>query len=57
MTERITNSIDIETATNQFQNAIIDVYNENCPLTLTRNKWNIYWWNEYRAERINYIKF
>jgi hypothetical protein len=55
MTDRITNFIDIETATNQFQNAIIDVYNENCPLTVTRNKWNISWWNEDRWERIKYI--
>jgi hypothetical protein len=54
MAERITNCIDIETATNQFQDVVIDVYNENCPLTVTRNKWNISWWNEDRAERIKY---
>jgi hypothetical protein len=55
MTVRITNFIDIETAENQFQNDIIDVYNENCPLTVTRNNRNISWWNEDRAERIKYI--
>jgi hypothetical protein len=55
MTDRITNCIDIETAENQFQNDIINVYNENCSLTVTRNKWNISWWNEDRAERIKYV--
>jgi hypothetical protein len=55
MADRITNCIDIETAANYFQNAIIDVYNENYPLTLTRNEWNVSWWNEDRAERIKYV--
>jgi hypothetical protein len=40
MADRITNFIDIETAENQFQNAIIEVYNQNCLLTLTLNNRN-----------------
>jgi hypothetical protein len=56
MADRITNFIDIETAANQFQNVIIEDYNENCYLTVTRKNRNISWWNEDRAEKIKYIK-
>ena len=48
MTDRITNFIDIETAAKQFQDAIIDAYNENCPLTVRRNNRNVSWWNQDR---------
>ena len=51
MTDRITNFIDLETAAKQFQDAIIDVYNENCPLTVRRNNRTISWWNQELAER------
>jgi hypothetical protein len=33
-TDRITKFIDIETAENQFQDVIIEDFNENCPVTL-----------------------
>jgi len=36
MTDIITKFIDLETAENQFQDVIIDDYNENCPLNLKR---------------------
>ena len=51
MTDRITNFIDLETAAKQFQDAIIDAYNENCPFTMRQNNRNISWQNQDLAER------
>jgi len=51
MTDKITNFMDLETATRQFQGAIVLAYNENCPFTVRRNNRNISWWNQDLAER------
>jgi hypothetical protein len=37
MKDRITNFIDVDCASRQFQDAIIFAYNENCPSTM---RWN-----------------
>jgi len=51
VTDKITNFMDLETASRQFQDAIAFAYNENCPLTVRRNNRNICWWNQDVAER------
>jgi hypothetical protein len=51
MADRITNFIDLETAAEQFQDAIVFAYNENCPSTMWRNNRNTSWWNQDLAER------
>ena len=51
MTDKISNTADLENATKQFQDAIVLAYNENCPLTMRKNNRNISWWNQDLAER------
>ena len=51
MTNKISNCIDLETAARQFQDTIVSIYNENCPLTVRQNTRNISWWNQDLAER------
>jgi hypothetical protein len=51
MTDKINNFIDLEIATDQFQEAISSAYNENCPLTVTRNNRNTSWWNRGLVEK------
>jgi len=51
MTDKISNSADLENAAKQFQDAIVLTYNENCPLTVRKNNRNISWWNQDLAER------
>jgi len=55
MTDKISNFTDLETAAKQFQDAIVFVYKENCPLTVRRNNRNISWWNQDLAERRNKV--
>jgi len=49
VTDKITNFMDLETASRQFQDAF--AYNENCPPTMKRNNRNISWWNQDLADR------
>jgi hypothetical protein len=51
MKGRITNFIDLETATRQFQDAVVFAHNENCPSTVRQNSRNTSWWNQDLAER------
>jgi hypothetical protein len=51
MTDKVSNFVDPETAAKQFQDAIVFVYKENCPLTVRRNNRNVSWWNQDLAER------
>ena len=46
MIDKISNFTDIETASKEFQDAIVFAYNENCPLTMRKNNRNISWWNQ-----------
>jgi len=50
MTDKISNFADLENAAKQFQDAIVLAYNENCPLTMRKNR-NTSWWNQDLAER------
>jgi hypothetical protein len=50
MTDRINNFADLETAAEQFQEAISSAYTENCPLSVRRNYRNIPWWSQDHAE-------
>jgi hypothetical protein len=50
MTDSIINCMDLETATKQFQDAIVVAYNDNCPLTARGNTRKIPWWNRDLAE-------
>jgi hypothetical protein len=51
MTDKINDFADLETATEQFQDAIVFAYKENCPLTLRKNNRNIPWWTQDLVER------
>jgi hypothetical protein len=51
MTDKINNLIDLEMAADQFQEAITIAYNENCPLTVSKNNRNTSWWNQGLAEK------
>jgi hypothetical protein len=44
MMDKINNFVDLETAAEQFQEAIISAYTENCPPTVRKNNRNIPWW-------------
>ena len=59
MTDKINNVIDLEMAADQFQEAIIFAYNENCPLTVRKNNRNASWWNQGLAGKggkfVNYL--
>ena len=50
MTDKINNFIDLEMEADQFQEAITFAYNENCPLTVRKNR-NTSWWNQGIAEK------
>jgi hypothetical protein len=43
--------VDLETAARQFQDAVICVYKNNCPLTMRRNNRNVPWWNHDLVEK------
>jgi hypothetical protein len=45
MTDEITNSMDLEVAAKQFQDAVVFAYEENFPLSIRRNNRNVPWWN------------
>jgi hypothetical protein len=45
MTDNISNSTDLEFAARQFQDAMVFAYDENCPLSIRRNKRKLPWWN------------
>ena len=49
MPDKINNFTDVEIAAKQFQDAIVLAYNENCPLTVRKNR-NVSWWNQGLAE-------
>jgi hypothetical protein len=51
MKDRITNFIDLETATSQFQDAFNSAYNDNCPSVKRWYNRNIFWWNQDLADR------
>ena len=51
MTDKINNFRDLEMAADQFQEAITFAYNENCPLTVSKNNRNTTWWNQGLAEK------
>jgi hypothetical protein len=51
LTDKINNYIDLETAADQFQEAVSVAYNENCPLTVRKNNRNTPWWNQGLAEK------
>jgi hypothetical protein len=51
MMDTINNFADLETAAEQFQDAIVFAYKENCPLTVRRNNRNISWWTQDLEER------
>jgi hypothetical protein len=51
MTDKINDFVDLENATEQFQDAIVSAYKENCPLTVRKNNKNIPWWTQDLAER------
>jgi hypothetical protein len=51
ITDKITDFADLETAAEQFQDAVAFAYKENCPLTVRRNNRNMSWWNQDLAER------
>jgi len=51
MTDKISNSADLENAAKHFHDAIVLAYNENCPLTVRNNNRNISWGNLDLAER------
>jgi hypothetical protein len=43
MTDKINDFADPETAAEQFQDAIVFAYKENCPLSVRKNNRNIPW--------------
>jgi hypothetical protein len=43
ITDKITDFVDLETTARQFQDAIISVHRDSCPLTLRRNNGNVPW--------------
>jgi hypothetical protein len=49
--EKITDFVGLETAARWFQDAIISVYKDNCPLTVRGNDRNVPWRNHDLAER------
>jgi hypothetical protein len=51
MMDKINNFADLETAAEQFQEAINYAYTENCPLSLRKHYRNIPWWSQDLAER------
>jgi hypothetical protein len=51
MTDKINDFADLETAAEQFQDAIVFAYKENCSLAVRRNNRNITWWTQDLAER------
>jgi len=51
VTDKVNNFIDLEMAADQFQEAIIFAYNENCPLTVRKNNRNTSWWNQGLVEK------
>jgi hypothetical protein len=50
ITKKITDFVGLETAVSRFQDAIISVYNDNCPLTARGNSRNVPWLNHDLAE-------
>jgi hypothetical protein len=50
MTDKINDFADLETSSEQFQDAIVFAYKENCPLIMRKNDRNIPWWTQDLAE-------
>jgi hypothetical protein len=50
MMDKINDFVDLETAAEQFQEAIISAYRENYPPTIRKNNRNIPWWTQDLAE-------
>jgi selenocysteine lyase/cysteine desulfurase len=51
MMDKINDFVDLETTAEQFQEAIISAYTENCPPTVRKNNRNIPWWTQDFEER------
>jgi hypothetical protein len=48
--------MDLEAAAMQFQDAILSVYSDNCPLIIRRNNRNVPWWNHDLAEKRRIVR-
>jgi hypothetical protein len=51
MTDKINDFVDLETAAEQFQVAIISAYRENYLPTVRKNNRNISWWSQDLTDR------
>jgi len=55
MTDKINNFIDLQIAGDQLQEVITFAYNENCPLTVRKNR-NTSWWNQSLAVKSRKVR-
>jgi hypothetical protein len=46
MTDKINDFVDLKNAAEQFQDAIVSAYKENCPLTMRKKNRNIPRWTQ-----------